>query len=184
MYLNKYLIWLMLCVLDINRTLDNLNNMANNPIPILDKIQRVITEDSKVVTIDLSNNNICDKDILQIANFCEDNLPDLEIIYLQNNSITEKCLVYFETILKRKNFKYLVVYGCNVGVPDKFEEKLKEIMHVCKCETCGQTMNEISIEQYMKKIIYIPKNWIDSPTLHISPIRKQSHKEFYLSYDK
>jgi len=62
--------------------------------------------------LNLSNNLIADEGAEKIADFLDSgHLPYLKKLNLSGNRITEMGIIPFSSLLKRKNFKYLVIYG-------------------------------------------------------------------------
>lgn len=141
-------------------------------------------EDYKDVKfLNLSNNLIADEGVEKIADFFNSgHLPSLKELNLSGNRITEMGVMSFASLLKRKNFKYLIIYG-NDGAAS--QEGIGNLVSKLMEDLIEDKDTEVkkSVKKYLAKIIWIPESLLSSAAKkgRICEYHMEAHKKYYQS---
>lgn len=164
----------------------NMANMKN--ILTIEQIDEELKHSgvSEVAKIDLSKNYLDDNSIPKILGLVQNYLPNLEILDLSFNSITEEGLPYFIPLLLKSKFLYLDIVG-NTGAAsiDGIRNLVTAYNQQYPTLSSSYSHNE-RISNFLSKVIWLPESWLDAQNTlrNVSQSQIGSHKEYYNSYKK
>lgn len=139
---------------------------------------------SKVTRLNLSKNYIGDNGIPAIVNFVKNNMPNLKVLDLSFNRISENGIKPFAPLLINDEFKYLNIVGTGgASSIDGIRNLITELESNTPLSRGTYEHNQ-EISSYISKVIWLPEGWLDGentkknvPQSHI-----KSHKRYYKQY--
>lgn len=163
-------------------------NMANMPnILTVDQLEDELKEieSLKIAKIDLSKNYLDDNSVPKILRMVQNSLPNLEILDLSFNSISEEGLPQFIHLLLKRNFLYLNIVGNTGAASIDGIRNLVTAYNQQYPSLSGSYSHSEQISNFLSKVIWLPESWLNAKNTlrNVSQSQIESHKEYYKKYN-
>lgn len=173
----------------IMRRGQRVGSLVNMPdILTVDQIDDELKDEdlANITKLDLSKNYMDDNSVPKILKLVQNNLPNIKILDLSFNNITEEGLHYFTPFLLQDNFLYLDIVG-NTGAAsiDGIRNLVSAFNKQPLIPSRSYTYNE-QISIFLSKVIWLPESYLKSQNTrnNVSKVQIESHKNYYKYYQK